>query len=632
MESLTEPWSLAHLELRNRLWMAPVKTAYGTPGGGVTERHLHFYRRIAQGGVGLVLIEPVPVRWEGREHPKQLAITRAESVAELSKIVAVIHQGGAKAGINLNHAGRAANPKASGTQVVSPSACSCPAKGTQARELAREEIAEIVTAFGEAAALAKAAGFDLIEIQAGHGYLIQQFLDPEVNRRSDAYGEDSLLFARQVLEQVHAACTLPASIRITLKSLTDSEERTRLYNLLALASVNGFTAAHVGMGDACMNPPWYYHHGTLPEAPQEEVLRAIRDLTSLPLVVAGRMGDFERAKRILAGGLADAVALGRPLIADPDLPAKWRAGAYDAVMPCGYCLQGCLAKVAKGEGISCIVNPSVGKPPLTPAKTRRRTLVAGAGPAGLSVALTLWERGHGVIVAEAGTEAGGTFRAAPLSTGKESMRRPLQGLLRAVKRAGIPTLFNQTVDEPFLRKVHPEVLIWAVGGEASHPSVGGLETVPVLTSHEYYLGGRELPGRRVLILGGGLVGLEAAEKLALEGRDVVVVEMLAEMAANMEAISKGLLFKRLKDLPNVTLFTSTTIRKIGREGVEIETPDGGRTIAPVDSVLLAAGLRPKPLPQELAALVSECHAIGDAKEPGDVEGAVQEGYRIGAMV
>ncbi|MGC8763310.1 MAG: FAD-dependent oxidoreductase [Acidobacteriota bacterium] len=632
MSVLLKDWALGPVTLRNRIWMAPVKTAFGTSDGRVTDRHLHFYQRIARGGAGLVLIEPVPVRWEGREHPKQLSVTHPEAARDLSRIAQVIHEGGALAGLPLNHAGRAANPRASASEPVAPSACACPAKGTQARALMPGEIESILQAFGRAAAAAEEAGFDWVEIQAGHGYLLQQFMDPAVNRRQDAYGADPLLFPRRVLERVRQSSSLPFSLRVTLADPADGGERERLAALLAHACDLGCAAVHAGMGDACTSPPWYYHHGALPLVPQEAALKAIRALTTLPLVAAGRMGDYERASRILEEGLADGIALGRPLVADPELPAKWQAGAFEDVLACGYCLQGCLAKVAQGEGISCIVNPTVGKPPVSPAQERKRTLVAGAGPAGLSAALALWERGHGVIVAEAGAEPGGTFRAAPLSPGKESMERPLRGLLSRVRHMEIPILFNQPVDEAFLERVCPEVLVWAVGAEAVKPPVPGLDTVPCLTSKEYYLEGKELPGRRVLVLGGGLVGVEAAEKLALEGREVVVVEMLPEMGRGMEAVGKALLFKRLAALPKVTLLTSATVRRISGSALEVETPEGVLPLPPVDSVLVAAGLRAAPVPGFVQRLVPEVHVVGDAKAPRDVENAVREGYEAGLAV
>lgn len=618
--------------MRNRLLMAPVKTAFATPEGRVTERHLHFYRRVARGGVGLVILEPVPVRWEGREHPRQLAVTHADSAGELARITAVIHERGAKAALNLNHAGRAANPRASGMELVAPSACECPAKKTAARAMSLAEIDETVQAFGRAAAAAAAAGFDLVEVQAGHGYLLQQFLDPTVNHREDEYGADLARFAKEVFHAVRAACGLPLAVRVTVGDAASAAEAGRLAALLGAAEEAGVSLVHVGMGDACVAPEWYYHHGSLPLAPQDAALRLIRSSTALPLAAAGRMGDLERARAVLASGLADAIALGRPLVADPDLPAKWQAGAESDVVGCGYCLQGCLAKVATGDGLSCIVNPTLGKAPLARAGKGKRVLVAGAGPAGLAAALTLWERGHGVIVAEARERAGGTFTAAPRSPGKGSMQRPLEGLLAAVKRAGIPVMTGRSVDRAFLQKVHPEVLVWAVGGEAVRPPIPGLDEVVCLTSREYYVEERPLPGRRVLIVGGGLVGVEAAEKLALEGREVVVVEMLAEMAANVEAIGKALLMSRLAALSGVTLLTSTTVVRIGPDALVVQTPTGERRLPPVEAVLLAAGLRPNRFPEEFKEVVSEVHVIGDACDPRDIEAATREGYEAGAAV
>ena len=632
MSHLLKPWTLDSLSLRNRIWMAPVKTAYGTVEGRVTERHLHFYRRIAEGGAGLILIEPVPVRPEGREHPRQLSATHPCAVEDLARIAAVIHKGGAKAGLNLNHAGRAANPKASGRDVVAPAACACPAKGTSARALEAREIQDILTGFGEAAAVAEKAGFDWVEIQAGHGYLLQQFMDPKINGRSDAYGLDPLRFAREVLDEVRGACRIAFGLRVTLASPDDDAERERLASLLEYGLNLGAAAVHVGMGDACTAPPWYYHHGALPEAPQEEALRTVRALTSLPVVAAGRMGAFERAERLAEAGMADAIALGRPLVADPELPSKWARGAFDEVVACGSCLQGCLAKVVKGEGISCIVNPTLGRPPLAPATTLKQALVAGAGPAGLAAALSLRERGHAVVIAEASGQLGGTFRAAPLSPGKESMAKPLEGFLGAVRRAKIPVIFNQKVDESFLGRVRPDVLIWAVGAEPSRPPIEGLDSLPVRTSKEYYLDGLDLPGRRILVLGGGLVGLEAAEKLGREGREVIVVEMLPETGGTMEPVGKALLLKRLKAISGVEILTSTTVERIGNEGVSLGTPGGARTIPPVDAVLLAAGLRADSVPDGVRAAVAEIHVVGDAKAPRDVESAVREGYEVGAAV
>jgi 2,4-dienoyl-CoA reductase-like NADH-dependent reductase (Old Yellow Enzyme family)/thioredoxin reductase len=632
MDWLFKPWVLGGMTLRNRLVMAPVKTAYGTPEGRVTGRHLHFYHAVAKGGVGLAILEPVSVTQEGREHPRQLAIHHSHSVKELSKITAVLHELGAKACLNLNHAGRAANPKVTGVSPVAPSSGPCPAKGTQARELSEKEISAIVRGYDQAACKAEEARFDALEIQAGHGYLLQQFLLPDTNKRKDAYGEDPLRFAREVFQAVRAVTTLPFFVRVTRPLEANPLVDERLKALVALAEEMGAVALYVGMGDACTAPPWYYHHGSLPEKPQEEALRFFGSASRLPLIAAGRMGNMDRVRKFLEQGLLDAVALGRPLVADPTLPAKWQRGAYDDVVACGSCLQGCLRNVAKGEGLSCIVNPCVGKAPITPAVRKRRVLVVGAGPAGLSAALTLWKRGHGVIIAEACGETGGTFRAAPLSPGKEAMERPLRGLRRIVERENIPVMLNQTVDEAFLKKVHPEVLLWAAGSLQHVPPIEGIESIPKLTSLEYYLDRRSFPGRRVMVLGGGMVGVEAAEKLAMEGRNVTLVEMLPDLATDMEMVSRTLTLKRLKGNPSITVLLNTTVTRFEGAEVVLKTEAGESRLPAFDWVLIATGLSPRTLPEAFKDLVPECHVIGDARQPQDVEAATQAGYEAGLQV
>ncbi len=630
MDRLFAPWTLDHLELRNRFVMAPVKTAYGTTEGAVTERHLHLYRRVAAGGAGLIIIEPVAVTADGREHPKQLAVHTPDSIAGLATIAAAIHEHGARACLNLNHAGRAANPAATGVAPVAPSAVSCPARGTEARALAAAEIAAIVAAFAEAARRAEAAGFDALEIQAGHGYLLQQFLLPESNRRDDGYGREPLRFATEVFAAVRSACRLPLLVRVTRPLNADAVAEERLQALVARAEEAGAVALHVGMGDSCTAPAWYYHHGSLPEAPQEAALRFFRATSRLPLIAAGRMGDPERVRRLFTEGLIDAVALGRPLVADPSLPAKWQRGAYDEVLECGYCLQGCLAHVARGEGLSCIVNPTVGRPPAPPVTGKRRILIAGAGPAGLAAALAAWWNGEGVIVAEADSEPGGTFRAAPRSPGKGSMARPLRSLLRAVERERIPVLCRQPVDEAYLAKVRPQLLIWAAGSEQLVPPIPGLDETPRLASLEFYLEGKRLPGKSVLVLGGGMVGVEAAETLAQEGYEPTIVEMLPELARDMEKVSRTLALKRLAENPAVTTLVGTTVARFERDAVVLRSGEGERRLPAFDWVLVATGLRSRPVPEGLAALVPEIRVVGDARQPGDVEAASREGYAAGS--
>ena len=349
---------------------------------------------------------------DGREHPRQLGVHLPDSVRELKKIVDVIHVEGRLACLHLNHAGAAANPKAAGTTPKAPSAITCPTTGEKSDTLTGKEIEAIIAGYGSAAHIAQEAGFDLIEIQAGHGYLISQFLNKKINKRTDQFGRDKLLFARKTISAVkEGAPNLPFILRISGNEMSSEFgiERKDLQPLFDVAHENGIAAIHVGMGNSCFSPPWYFHHASLPDKPQIEALFWLRTQTSLPIIAAGRLGRKERVLEIMGEGLADLIALGRPLIADPGLLDKWQRKKYDEVLYCGYCLQGCLHRLKAGEPLGCNLNPELGLAELQPTNNPLKVLVAGGGPAGMSAAVYLAKRGHGVTLAEKGNQLGGQY-------------------------------------------------------------------------------------------------------------------------------------------------------------------------------------------------------------------------------
>jgi len=322
METLFERFTLGNIEVANRFVFPPIKLAYGNPDGTVSDRQLEFYHQIAREGPGIVILEPVSVTADGKEHPKQLCVHLPESAKELKKIADAVHNENRVVCLHLNHAGAAASPMATGVKPKSPSGITCPATGQEAEPLREEEINSIVAGYRTAAQNAVKAGFDLIEIQAGHGYLISQFLNGKINMRDDQYGRDRLLFAREALSAVkQGAPDTPFIVRISGNEMSpefgiDQEDLLPFVNL---AEQVGASAIHVGMGNSCFSPAWYFHHGSLAERPQVDALEWLRKKTSLPLIVAGRMGRKERAEEVLGNGLADLIALGRPMLADSHL-------------------------------------------------------------------------------------------------------------------------------------------------------------------------------------------------------------------------------------------------------------------------------------------------------------------------
>lgn len=635
---VSEELTIGPLRFKNRIVVAPFKTARAEPGGLVNDSVVEFYAALAEGGAAMVITEPMAVLPSGREHPRQLAIHEEAYLEGLQRVVRAIHGRAALACCHLNHAGRAANPKASGGPPVAPSAVPCPTTGQEPIPLKGSEIQAIVEAYGEAAARAWWAGYDALEIQMGHGYLVAQFLSPRTNRRTDRWGggwERRLRFAREVLGAVREGCRgeLPVIVRISGSEMVPGGlEPGMLAPLFEIFEDSGVAAVHVGMGSACDSPPWYYGHMALPFAPQEEALAEVRRSTTLPVIAAGRMGEPERMERIL-DGLADLVALGRPLVADPDLPRKVVTGRAAEVVLCGSCLQGCLSRVKQGHPIGCIVNPAVGRlRAVEPAPAPLRTMVVGGGPAGMTAAVTLAERGHTVDLYEREPQLGGQFRAAPLAPGKRRMELPLGSLIRKVERSPVRVHTGVEVTEELVRRERPDVVFVATGACAVQPPIPGLDTVRSLSGMEFFLHSPELEGP-VLVVGGGLVGMEAAELLAERGLEVTVVELLDDIARDMEPITRKLLLKRLETLP-VTIHTSTAVKEVTPAGVRLETSEG-RTIElpPVATVIFSVGTCPvNTLADRVREMGITVRVVGDAVQPNQILGAVESAWEAASAV
>ena len=632
METMFGEFKLGTAKLVNRFVFPPIKLAYGNPNGLVTERQLEFYKQIARGGPAVVILEPVSVTAEGREHPKQLCIHLPKSAQELKKIAHVIQQEGRLACLHVNHGGAAANPKATGTKPKAPSVITCPASGQESEPLSEEEIKTIIASYKSAAQKASEAGFNLIEIQAGHGYLLSQFLNGKINKRNDRYGQNRLLFAREVISSVRdGAPDIPCIVRISGNEMSSEFgiSQEDLLPLLKLADETGISALHVGMGNACFSPPWYFHHGSLPEKPQTDALSWLRGQTSLPLIVAGRMGRRGRVEEIFEKGLADLVALGRPLIADTKLIEKWKKGKDEEIMDCGYCLQGCLHRVRSGEPLGCNLNPEVGLPPLSLTPQPMTVLVAGGGPAGMSAALYMTKRGHRVTLVEKLGDLGGQFALAWRATGKKSMKEGLESLVRAVKENVASVVLNRAVDTALVKELAPDLLIWATGPLQNIPDIPGLSNQHTITALEFFMGEKEVRGPRVLLIGAGRTGIEIVEKLGEGEYQVIATKRTDPIGGMMEMITKNLTLMRIGKMPNVTLMPHTTIKAFSPSKVDIEQDGRAISLEPFQTVILASGMVSAPAPdKEISKHVSKIEIIGDAREVQDIFAATQAGYQL----
>jgi 2,4-dienoyl-CoA reductase-like NADH-dependent reductase (Old Yellow Enzyme family)/thioredoxin reductase len=621
------------VSVKNRLAMAPVKTGFGGLDGLVDPQHVAYYGRRAAGGVGIVIVEPLSVDPKGREHPRQLAAYRDDVIGGLSRLVKTIHEHDSLAFAHLNHAGRAANPKAIGGPPEAPSAVACPATGATPEPMSTERIEEVLDAYQKAALRAREAGFDGIELQLGLGYLPAQFLSPRTNLRADEYGPEGNARWRFVRELVSGVRTVVGD-QTALMARISAEEKVdgglgldEARELAGRLQPWGVDSVHVVTGSACDSPPWYYQHMALPDGVNENLAARIRSSVSIPVIVAGRLGDPARIHQVLSERMADAVALGRPLVADPDLPRKMHEGREDEIIACGACLQGCLAKVKAGGPIGCIVNPGIGREArrlFSPTADGMRLVVVGGGPAGMEAALEARRAGFAVTLIERRDELGGQFRFAPLTVGKQAMIRPLTSLIRAVEQSGTDILRGVEATVDTILDLGPDHVVVATGSRPIEPPINGLRDP--LTAGEVLTGARDV-GHRVLILGGGLVGIEMAEHLAAAGHEVVVVELLEEVARDMETITRKMTLRRLQELP-VTIHTKTRLARMRGDEAFVSGGKKGpaKSIGHFDSVVVAIGQRAHdPLSKELEAAGVAVTVVGDAREPRQIFDATQDG-------
>jgi len=613
--------------------MAPVKTGYGSPQGEVNERHLTYYNNVSKSGVAMIILEPVSVSQNGKEHPKQLTIHQDNSVENLKKIVNLLHKNECLACINLNHAGRSANPKATGEKPKAPSSIQCPSTGAIPEELSLDEIEQILDDYKSAVKKAIKAGFDAIEIQCGHGYLIHQFLSERLNKRSDEYGKDKTLFLRKVLQTVSEnAPDIVKFIRISANEFIEgglTPEKNEI--ILKLAKEYGFDAVHMGLGNACDTPPWYYSHMALPEKLQIEAFKKIRKMTDLPLIAAGRMASIEKIQLFEKENIADFIAFGRPLVADHNLVNKIINNDIDNIVWCGYCLQGCLYNVRTGKGLGCIVNPEIDKKHIAKTKSPKNIAVIGGGPAGMSAAITLSEIGHNVTLYEKERELGGQFTLAAAAPHKETMKRPLDALTRKTKKTVKNIKLNYSFTDSKIDGF--DYYIVATGSRQNIPDIENLHTQYWITSLDFFKKIKEVKGERVLIIGAGMVGMEAAELLVEQGYDVVVTKRTDTIANDMEPITKNLMLKRLANKENIKIMPNTKVLKIENDCVLYEHEGKINKWKPFDTVIIASGMLPN---NELYNTLVKAHEntllIGDANCPEDIFNATQQGYNAAISI
>jgi 2,4-dienoyl-CoA reductase-like NADH-dependent reductase (Old Yellow Enzyme family)/thioredoxin reductase len=636
LPSLFAPIKIKSLDLVNRAVMPPMGTNLGNPDGTVSEANLAYIKRRARGGAGLIITEISSVHPSGSVLPNQLGVYDDRFIPGLKKIVDAVHAAGSKAALQLHHAGRESLYLLQEKKAIAPSPIRSLVFGLTPREITREEIQEIIAAFGVAARRGMEAGFDAVEIHGAHGYLITQFLSALSNKRDDEYGgslSNRSRFMIEVLQEVRKRVgpDFPISLRLSVEEcIQDGYTFEDIQPILPNLVEAGADMLHASLGThgspgGITSAPFEYQPGF-------NVWRAkkLKEAVGLPVIAVGRFTDPSLANEVIARGEADLVAFGRQFLADPDFLIKAREGRPEDIRKCIACNQGCIERLMLGEGkIRCALNPETGQEiiyPQVPTGVRCNVWVVGSGPGGLTAAYEAARLGHKVTLFEKEEKTGGQLSLASKAPFKDQYRVWASWLTSQAKKMGVIVRTGIEMTESMISEGDPEVVILATGGEQIKPDIPGIDLSFVCNAWQV-LGGAVTPGKHPVVMGGGLIGMETADYLCQKGTQVTLVEVLKRSPV-LKITSHGyMLHTRLKEAGCRLLF-NTTVKKIEESSVTVLIEDKEQILSPVDQVIIAVGLKPNDKLKEILQAKKIRHfIIGDALQPRRIIEATEEGAR-----
>lgn len=682
-DMLFSPMKIGNTEIKNRVVMAPMMMGFGQFNGNATDKMMDYYEERAKGGTGLIITEITRVNdLTGASSFGQLAASKNRNIEPMAHLAERIHKHGAKIFVELHHPGRQnvnlmintvpisvlcdkIMPKNLYSKLLYGSIVpigkklveknlffrtGAPSKTEKSkfaestnRAFSVAEIKKIVNQFGDAALRVKKAGCDGVEIHASHGYLIQQFLSPATNKRTDEYGgtlENRMRFLLEIIENIREKCTkdFPIIVRLTVDEMYDKiGQEGKGYNLsegILMAKIleeKGTDAIDVSSaGYDTFN--YWLEPTTFACGWRKNLAEEIKKAVNIPVIAANLIRSPEQAEKQLQDGIQDFISLGRPQIADPYWCRKVlenRETEIKRCICCLYCFESMMEGAYIGDHGHCSVNPFVGREceKLPENGNGRKVVIIGAGPAGLMAAELLSRRKFNVTVLEKNKEAGGQLNLADKPPHKEKIHWCCDDLLVNAKKAGAEILFGINADKETVCAYAPEFIIVATGGNAVLPETFNCENSVTVT--EILNGNVQPKNMKICVIGSGMTGLETAEMLCESGNQVSVIEMA-------DTVAPGVWFQHIDDiLPKLKgysteFYTSSKLIEIRKNCIVIENTKSHKTLEiPCDLVVLSLGVKPdNALYNELKTEFKNVYNIGDSLKSGRVHNATESAYQI----
>ena len=643
---LFSPIKVGPLTLKNRIEAAPVNISNLPMSGYPTAENIAIFEGKAKGGAAIVHMGECRIDLKtGISHKLCIALDDPEVLPYLHAATDAIKKHNAFAAVELIHPGTRANPEYYDGPIWGPSAG--PGHlGKDYSELDQATIDYIVERFGDAAEMAKLGGVDLVMIHAGHGWLLHQFLSPLNNRRTDKYGgslENRARITMEVIANIRKKCGKDFPIEVRMSGTEIVEGGLTLQDQIEFAKLLDGKVDLIHVTSGTFHVPSTNQHmipnGFLPQGCNVYLAEAIKkEMKHTPVVTVGALGDPELMESIIAEGRADIVALARPLLADPELPNKLKAGKADQVSPCLRCMA-CISEsfvpyVRYCSRIRrCPSNPTAYKEipasQVKKAEQPKKVLVIGGGPSGMEAAAELAERGHHVILCERENELGGAMRHAKYVPFKQKVDQLMHVMIRRLERSGAEIRLRTAATPTLVESLHPDVIVAALGAKAKKPEVAGAEHAIIA---EDALQRIDSLGQNVAIVGGGLVGCELALQLGMTGRTVHLLSRKKEVCRDAAYLYREGLLMELKKVP-VKIYNEAECTAITSEGVTVRNADAREYTLLADTVIWAGGYLPmEDEAEQFRTLAYDFWKIGDCAQVRKIYNARREGYNAGSNI
>ena len=673
MSKLFESTKIGSIELKNRLAMSAMDLGFTTE-GSINKRFIDFYVERARGGVGLIVVGGCYPEMTGKVWKSIIGLDKDEYIPGLKKLTDTIHKYDTKIAAQILHGGRSASSFFSKTHPVSPSSLSHINIKQRPHALTIPEIKKVIDGYVAATVRVKKGGFDAVEIHGGMGYLINQFLSRATNKRKDKYGgslKNRIRFAKEIVVAIKKKVgkRYPVIFRLSGEDFVEDglkiDESVEIAKELEKAGVDAFN----------VSPGWHESRTpimlmSIPRMSYIFLSEKIKDNVNVPVIGSVRINDLALAEDVIDNNQSDIVSIGRPLIADPELPKKYKKKQFDDIRRCIACNQGCFDSLLGFKSISCLYNVRAGRESelkIKKAKKKKKVMIIGGGPGGMEAARVAALRGHDVHLFEKTDVLGGQLRYAYIPPGREEIVNVISFLENQIKKLNVNIELSKKVDTVTINKLKPDVVIAATGGVPLIPKITGIKEKNVVVAEDVF-DNRVKVGKDVVIIGGGTIGCEIALHTAKMGamdpevacfllknkvidgdkaveltskgkRNITILEMKNKIGGRFGISTRWVIMKQIVDA-GINSITGIKVKSMSTKSIKkkdkvcVTYEDDKKDIKIfADTVIIAAGYKSNQDPtRKLNGKIDELYRIGDCVEVRTALEAIHEGFEVGLRI